>query len=215
MNIVITGTSRGIGLELCKQAKGNLILAVARQPQESAELEAVGVQTLAVDLRDAEAPAKIAAVVKNWGSLDLLINNAGVYKGDETAEDFLTTFHVNCVAPFLVTKALLPALQRSGAPKVVNITSKMGSITDNTSGGSYSYRASKAALNMINKTLAADNPWLTAIVVHPGWVQTDMGGMGAPVQLKDSATGIWSLIQKLKRADTGRFFDYRGESIPW
>jgi NAD(P)-dependent dehydrogenase (short-subunit alcohol dehydrogenase family) len=214
MNIVITGTSRGIGLELTKQAasKGHQILAVARNTEAVAGLK---VKTLALDVRDAEAAAKIAAAVADWPHVDIVINNAGVYRQDRTAEDFLETYHVNCVAPYMISKALLPALKKAPSPKLVQITSKMGSIADNTSGGSYSYRSSKAALNMINKNFSIENEWLTAIVVHPGWVQTEMGGVGAPTPVTESAQGIWHLIHKAKSADSGEFFDYQGEAVPW
>ena len=95
------------------------------------------------------------------------------------------------------------------------MTSMMGSIADNTSGGSYAYRASKAALNMINKSLSVDNSWLTTVVVHPGWVKTDMGGAGAPVEPRASALGIWKLVRGLKMKDSGHFFDFHGKELPW
>lgn len=97
----------------------------------------------------------------------------------------------------------------------MNITSKMGSIADNASGGYYAYRASKTALNMINKSLSVDQPWLTSVVVHPGWVQTDMGGAQAPLPVTESAKGIWALALELRPEDSGRFLDYRGTEIPW
>src|SRR4051812_27175576 len=107
MNIVITGTSRGIGLELCRQAGGaHKILAVARQPGRSSELSQLPVQTLALELTDPEAPGRVAAALKDWSHVDLLINNAGVYKTDLSAEDFLSSFHVNSVVPFFMTKAV-------------------------------------------------------------------------------------------------------------
>ena len=91
----------------------------------------------------------------------------------------------------------------------------MGSIDDNSSGGYYAYRSSKAALNMLNKSLAMDNPWLTTIVVHPGWVKTDMGGSQAPLTVEESTEGIWKLIKSKGPADSGKFFDYRGQILKW
>ena len=221
MKIVITGTSRGIGLELTRQAlqRGDSVIAVARKPESSKGLTELKsefgekLQLLAVDVTAEEAPHKIAEVVGK--DLDVLINNAGVLLNGESSKDFMETFRVNSVAPFLLTKALLPALKNSSQPKVVQITSKMGSIDDNNSGGYYAYRASKTALNMINKCIAADNPWLTTIVVHPGWVKTDMGGQAAPTQPDRSAKGIWEVTLNLKPAQSGMFFEFTGKEIAW
>jgi NAD(P)-dependent dehydrogenase (short-subunit alcohol dehydrogenase family) len=223
MNVIITGASRGIGLKLTKLAleHGDQVLAVARKPAESpglAELlkkHAKNLEVLAADLTDPETPQKISATVTAWPQVDVLINNAGVYRKGETLDDFLNSFHVNSVAPFLLCKALLPKLRKAGAAKVAHVTSLMGSIADNSSGGSYAYRSSKTALNMINKCLAVENEWLTTIVVHPGWVKTDMGGSGAPVEPEESASGIWKVVHGLKKSDTGSFFDFRGKSLPW
>jgi NAD(P)-dependent dehydrogenase (short-subunit alcohol dehydrogenase family) len=127
----------------------------------------------------------------------------------------MASFAVNSVAPFEVTQALLPLLRKSSRPRVAHITSRMGSIADNGSGGYYAYRASKTALNMINMSLARDHAWLTTVVVHPGWVRTQMGGAEAPVEPQSSASGIWRLIEGLGRTDSGRFFDYTGNELPW
>lgn len=221
MKIAITGTSRGIGLELTRQAlqRGDTVIAIARKPESSKGLVELKsefsekLQLLAVDVAAEDAPQKIAEVVGK--DLDLLINNAGIFLDGESASDFMQSFQVNSVAPFLLTKALLPALQNSSQPKVIQITSKMGSIDDNDSGGYYAYRASKTALNMINKSLSADNPWLTTIVIHPGWVKTDMGGQSAPTLPERSAKGIWDVALNLKSAQTGMFFEFTGKEIAW
>lgn len=221
MKILITGTSRGIGLELTRQAlqRGDTVIAVVRTPERSEGLTDLKkrypdqLQLLAVDVTSEEAPGKIANAAGK--SLDLLINNAGVLLDGESIHDFMESFRVNAVAPFALTKALLPALKNSSAPKVVQITSKMGSIDDNESGGHCAYRTSKTALNMINKCLAIENPWLTTIVVHPGWVKTDMGGQAAPTLPVTSATGIWNVILGLKPEQTGKFFEFTGQEIAW
>lgn len=219
MNIVITGAARGIGLELSKIALATTdarVLAVARTP--SPALKALADKNLAIagaEMTDPKCGDKIAAACADWPHIDVLINNAGMYAKGVSADDFIESFRVNSIAPFLITSALLPKLKKSPAAKVVQITSKMGSIQDNSSGGYEPYRASKAALNIINKSLAVDNPWLTTIVMHPGWVRTDMGGSNAPVEPIDSAKGIWKVLQGLKSGDTGKFFDFRGEHIPW
>jgi NAD(P)-dependent dehydrogenase (short-subunit alcohol dehydrogenase family) len=221
MNIVITGASRGIGLELARQAlqKGHTVFAVARQPQASAELQTLkeksgtALQLFEADLENDAAPSQIAAAVA-WTQVDLLINNAGVYAKGETTEDFLNSFRINSVAPYQVTRALLPKLKKAQTPKVVQITSLMGSIEDNQSGGSAAYRASKSALNMLNKTLSIDEPEVTMIVVHPGWVQTRMGGKSATT-VEESASGIWKVIDRITLKDTGAFFDFEGDRLPW
>lgn len=202
MKILITGTSRGIGQGLVQIAKkaGNDVIAVDRKT---------------VDLRSPEAAARIAELVKPWGSLDLLINNAGIFRKDASREDFAESFLVNSIVPFEITQALLPYLKKSQSPRVVQVTSKMGSIEDATSGGYYAYRSSKTALNMINKCLATDNPWLTTVVVHPGWVKTDMGGAQAPTSVDESTRGIWKLIEKLGTEKSGHFFDFESKEIPW
>ncbi|MBX3020031.1 MAG: SDR family oxidoreductase [Bdellovibrionales bacterium] len=223
MHIVITGTSRGIGLELTRQAldKKHTVLAVARQPEESKGLKELKaehgerLQLLAVELTHPEAPAKIQAAVRTWPQVDLLVNNAGILEQSTSTETFLKSFHINSVVPFQVTTALLPALRKSRQAKAVHVTSMMGSIEDNGSGGYYAYRSSKAALNMINKSLAIDNEWLNTIVIHPGWVQTDMGGKGATTPASESAAGIWKVIEGLTTEDSGAFFDFRGKRLPW
>lgn len=169
----LRGAGRGIGLELVRQAieRGHSVLAVARS---SKNLPA-GVKVVETDLTETGAAEKITETAAAMGHVDVLINS----------------FHINSVVPFQVTKALRPLLRKSGNPKVVQMTSLMGSIADNGSGGYYSYRASKAALNMINKSLAKDYDWLTTVVVHPGWVKTDMGGPEAPTEVRESAAGIF------------------------
>lgn len=223
MRVVITGCSRGLGLELARIAlgAGHQVLAVARDPHASAGLAALSagsgtrLQVVGADLIDPAAPAVIAAALSDWEAVDLLVNNAGILLETARREDFLTSFAVNTVAPFEVTQALLPLLRKSANPRVIHLTSKMGSISDNVAGGHYAYRASKAALNMINRSLARDHGWLTAVVVHPGWAQTDMGGPQATVPIAVSVQGIWRLAESAQLEDSGRFFDYQGRELPW
>jgi len=223
MKIVITGVSRGIGLELTRAAlaAGHEVLAVARQPESSVELTGLQGQygdrlkVLAADLKDAGAASRIAAATAGWNAVDLLLNNAGILRNTDTREDFIDTFAVNTIAPFELTQALLPQLRKSAHARVVHVSSKMGSIADNGYGGHYSYRASKAALNMINMSLARDHDWLTAVVIHPGWVKTSLGGPDAPTSVEESAQGVWRVASGLKPKDSGRFYDYQGNQLPW
>jgi NAD(P)-dependent dehydrogenase (short-subunit alcohol dehydrogenase family) len=223
MKVIVTGASRGIGLELTRIAlrQGHEVLAVARNPEASTALGELAGEFRAqlrvhpADLRDAGAAASISAATQDWLLIDLLFNNAGILLEGDTRADFLESFLVNAVAPFEVVRSVLPRLKLSANPRVVNLTSRMGSISDNSSGGHYSYRASKAALNMINRSLARDHSWLSTIVVHPGWAKTRMGGEGALVEATESASGIWRLAQGLTREQSGRFYDYLGRDLPW
>lgn len=223
MNIVITGTSRGIGLELTRQAleKGHQVLAIARDVQKTSALQELKtafskqLQLASVDLAHPELKEKIEAAASSFDSIDVLINNAGIYRQTESLDDFMESFRVNSVVPLQVTRALQPRLKKARQPKVIQITSLMGSIADNQSGGSTAYRASKTALNMITKSLAIEEKWLTLAVIHPGWVQTDMGGKEAPTSVTESATGIWKVIEGLKPAQSGSFYDFEGDLLPW
>jgi NAD(P)-dependent dehydrogenase (short-subunit alcohol dehydrogenase family) len=224
MNVVITGASRGIGLALSRLVleAGHELLAVARSPSASPGLSELAarfgarLRLLAGDVQESGIAASIAvAAAARWEAVDLLVNNAGILRQGTQREDFMSSFAVNSVAPFEVTQALLPLLRKSANPRVAHLTSWMGSITDNSSGGYYAYRASKAALNMINKSLARDHAWLATAVVHPGWVRTDMGGAEAPLDPQSSASGIWQQIERLQHRDSGRFFDYLGNELPW
>lgn len=221
-NIVITGTSQGIGLELVKKAlqEGHKVLAVARPSTHLQELKSLvdshvaNLHILEVDLKDSDANDKISAATDSWDSIDVLINNAGIYRPDETRENFLETFETNSVIPFFLTKSLVPKLKKSSAPKAVFISSLMGSIQDNTSGGSHSYRASKSALNMIVKGLSVEERKIGFLLLHPGWVKTNMGGDNAPLSPVDSARGLWKQISDLKEGAL-QYKDYQGNILPW
>jgi NAD(P)-dependent dehydrogenase (short-subunit alcohol dehydrogenase family) len=223
MNIAITGTSRGIGLELLKQAlvRGDHVMAFARTPNEVPELSALQetfrnqLEISTLDVTQDESPERAAEAISAWTHLDIFINNAGVYRKGESADDFIDSFRVNSVAPYLITQSLFPKLKASSNPKSIQISSLMGSIEDNASGGSITYRASKAALNMITKTLALDEKWLTTGIIHPGWVQTRMGGLEASLTPTESVRGIWQVIQKLTLHESGSFYNYDGSRLPW
>lgn len=224
MNIVITGASKGIGLELCRIAlqNGNQVCAVARTASKSEGLKKLSadfnlkLKLVDLDVTTSDADKKISNAIQDWSSIDVLINNAGILESADTEDSLMKSFRTNSVAPYLLTSALLPKLKTSAKPIATQITSRMGSIQDTSSGGHCGYRASKAALNMLNKCLAVENPWLTAIVVHPGWVKTDMGGSAAPVEPVNSAKGIWTVIDNAKKnSSSGQFFDYQGKSLPW
>jgi NAD(P)-dependent dehydrogenase (short-subunit alcohol dehydrogenase family) len=223
MNAFITGVSRGIGLGLTRKAieQGFRVFGVARHPEDSKELTELRhqypekLEILKLDLRDDQASHLIQKAIRHYPHFDLLINNAGIYEKGESKEEFLRSFEVNSYLPLMITQSLLPKLKNAKAPKAIHLSSMMGSITDNNSGGSYAYRSSKSALNMINKSLSIDFPWLTTIVVHPGWVQTRMGGVGATTSVQESTNGLWKVIEKIEKSESGQFIDFQGRQLAW
>lgn len=222
MYVIITGASRGIGLELTRQAlmRDHHVLAIARKPLDSVDLMELKenyskLEILSLDLSVNDAGAQILNAVKSWPCLDVIINNAGIYLEDDSQENFEKSFLINSIKPLFITKSLLPKLKDSRRPLNLAISSMMGSITDNHSGGSYSYRSSKCALNMIYRCLSIDESWLISLVVHPGWVKTRMGGDSAPLEPKESAEGIWKIVETASLAQSGSFLQYQGMTLPW
>ncbi len=225
--VVITGGSRGIGLELARQAaqKGMRVIAGVRSPAKAAALkDAVGSrgEVLELDVTSDKSVRAFADQLRTrLKSIDILINNAGIYldasAGIENIESsmILETLNANSAGPVRVTQALLPFLRAASAPKVATISSLMGSMTDNTSGGAYAYRMSKAAVNMFVRSFAADEKEIIAITLHPGWVKTEMGGAGAPLEPARSAEGLWTVIQSCTQGDSGKFFNHAGRELPW
>jgi len=227
--VFITGTTRGIGLELVRQFldAGSKVFAAARNPDSDAlqSLKAAHgdqLQVLALDVTDSVQIAKIAATLAGQ-PLNLLINNAGLFqsRSDDaeslSPETWLQEFHVNAIAPFMVTRALRGNLAAADNALVAMISSKMGSMADNTSGGAYSYRSSKAALNAVTVSLASDlaDDGTRVVALHPGWVRTDMGGDSAPVEAPASASGLKKVMLGIDATQNGGFFDYTGAPIPW
>lgn len=225
MRIVITGANRGIGLELTRQclARGDTVVATARDPEAARELKSLTTSALTILPCDVGDDASVRAfAAKVGGSVDALINNAGVM-GSMTSlanldsADVLNTYSINALGPLRVTAALLPQLRQSKVKKVLNVTSGMGSIADNTSGGAYGYRMSKAALNMGARSMAIDlkPDGISVAVINPGWVQTDMGGSNAPTDVVTSVKGILAQLDALSSARSGEFLDYGDKHWPW
>jgi len=228
-NVLITGASRGIGFALARQylAEGSRVIATARntggddllalQQQYRDQIE-----LLTLDVTSAKAIALIQTTLDKQ-PLHLLINNAGLYTSGDDGMDtqdrdtWLNEIRVNTIAPFMVTRALRPNLAATGCAKVAMISSKMGSLSENRTGGAYSYRSSKAALNAVTRSLAHDLACnsIAVVALHPGWVRTDMGGPKAPLDTTASAIGLKYLLDKVGPDDSGKFFDYTGVQIPW
>ena len=225
--VLITGANRGLGLkfaELYAQKKFN-VLATCRTPHNADGLLELAdknnqISVLPLDVGIYEEVENLAETIKA-SPIDILINNAGIWRsstlGSINREAWLESFTINSIAPYEVTQALLPNIKKGSLKKVVSITSKMGSIDDNTSGSSYIYRSSKSALNMVMRSLQHDlsSYGIATLTLHPGWVQTDMGGMNALINDEQSVSGMINVIDKLNIENTGRFIDYDGKPISW
>jgi NAD(P)-dependent dehydrogenase (short-subunit alcohol dehydrogenase family) len=216
---LITGANRGIGLALCRllAARGDRVIAVCRS--SSPELESLGVRIEAG--LDVTSDASVAGLDERLGDteLDLLVNNAGIMT-HESLEDLdfdriREQLEINSLGPLRVTAALLDRF-RTGA-KIAFITSRMSSLTDNTSGGDYGYRMSKVALNMAAVSLARDLAarQIAVAVLHPGWVRTSMTGGQGQLDPDDSATGLLARIDALTQATSGGFWHVNGDRLPW
>ena len=223
--VLITGANRGIGLEFVRSyaADGWVVHACCRYPDKAKELKAIknSVLTHRLDVTDGLQVAGLARELAET-PIDLLINNAGIYGprtgfGETDYDDWLEVFKVNSQAPLRMVERFVEHIAKSDRKLVANISSRMGSIGENSSGGSYVYRSSKAALNMVTKSLSLDlaGRGITVVSFHPGWVQTDMGGSGATITAVESVKGMRKVIAGLSQKDNGGFFNYDGTPIAW
>ncbi len=217
---VVTGANRGIGLELCRGLKRQGARVVAACRQASDALRELGLKVVeGVDLTEPDGIQALVDALEDISSLDCLINNAGILRRDGLDRmDFEAVqrqFAVNALGPLRVTMALRSRLGEGS--KVIMITSRMGSIADNTSGGYYGYRMSKAALNMASVCLAHDlRPKGVAVgIIHPGYVRTDMTGHQGHVDPGDSARQILERIEELTLETSGVFWHANGQRLPW
>lgn len=229
--VLVTGANRGLGLEFCRQyaAEGWRVIAACRQPGAAAELKALAerfsqLQIEALDVADFAQVDALAAKLADE-SLDVLLNNAGVY-GDKAGRGFgnldyrawSDNWAVNTMAPIKLAEAFLPQLERGEQKLIVAVSSLMGSMTDNTSGGSLLYRSSKAGLNAAMKSLSLDlRPRsIGVLILHPGWVKTDMGGENALIGVEDSVSGMRRRIEEFTLAQSGCFVRFDdGRQIAW
>jgi NAD(P)-dependent dehydrogenase (short-subunit alcohol dehydrogenase family) len=226
---LITGANRGIGLEHARQLLERTwtITAAVRDPDRATELKALDpgdgrLRILKYDASDLEAAEALKAQVE--GPIDILFANAGVM-GPKTqddyrtaaSEDFLDVVRINTVAPLALAGAFADQVAASQMKVIALQSSRMGSITDNDSGGRYIYRASKAALNAVGKSLSVDlkDKGVTVLILHPGWVRTDMGGPKGLLTVKECVDGQLDLIARANPAMNGRFFHSNGQDLPW
>lgn len=221
--VLITGANRGIGLELARQysTAGWHVIATARRPEAATELRTAGVDIMQLDVTD---QASVDTLAKDLAGrpIDILINNAGVQSlmwtlAEIEISEIERLLAVNALGPIRVTRALLPNLRSGELRKIVNVTSNLSSIAGNTDGGFYGYRESKAALNMFTRSVAAElgREGFICIVLHPGWVKTDMGGASAPLDVRDSVLGMRGVIEDLESADNGTFWTHAGDQMAW
>jgi NAD(P)-dependent dehydrogenase (short-subunit alcohol dehydrogenase family) len=225
--ILVTGANRGIGLELVRQyaSDGANIIACCRKPAEAKDLDALAksgnVRVMALDVGDAWSATALAQALRGE-AIDILINNAGVFGPEKQSasqsdcDGFSHTFRINSIGPLIVSQALRDNLVRGHDKKLIVLTSKMGSISDSST-GALAYRASKAAVNMIMHVLARD--WaadgILVGILHPGWVKTDMGGPSALITPEESVRGLRARIAELTPQTSGHYLDYRGKEIAW
>ncbi len=228
--VLITGANRGLGLEFTRQyaADGWQVFAACRVPDAATDLQALAaesggrIRVLEMDVTDTSSVRKAAAGLQGE-AIDLLLNNAGVggppgqRLGSLDYAAWAKVLDANTLGPMRVTEAFLENVARSSDKRIVTITSGMGSIEDNTSGGRYAYRSSKAAVNMVMKSLAVDLAprGIACVVMNPGWVRTDMGGSGGKLSPAESIKAMRSVIAALKPDDSGKFFNYSGTPYPW
>jgi len=223
---LITGANRGLGLEFARQyaADGWRVIATCRRPDKAEELAAIGgeIQIHALDVTDF---ARVEALAKQLAgvTIDLLINNAGIYGPRVVPYDkvdygaWAEVVRADTMSPLKVSAVFLDNVARAKGGKIVTLTSKMGSMGDNTSGGSYIYCSAKAGLNAVMRSLSIDvhDKGIIVTVLHPGWVRTDMGGAGALIDTFESVAGMRQVISGLTIQDSGRFYNYDGAELPW
>jgi|SRR5688572_30562506 NAD(P)-dependent dehydrogenase (short-subunit alcohol dehydrogenase family) len=229
-SVLVTGANRGLGLEFVRQyaQAGWKTYAACRSPKSAKELKALQNQhagritVLSLDVTDA-ASIRTAAATLRGEPIDLLLNNAGV--GSPPAQKigsfdyaaWAKVLDANVLGPARMVEAFVENVATGRDKRIVTVTSRMGSIADNSSGGSYAYRSSKAGVNAAMKSFAIDLAprGITCVVVHPGWVRTDMGGAGGKLAPAESVKSLRALIAELSPADSGKFFNVDGEELPW
>lgn len=225
--ILITGANRGLGLEFAKQFKaaGHTIIGACREPllKDAAELRSIASRVVACDIADQSSVDAMAKELKGM-PIDILINNGALPPDSGTLAELdmarvEQVVAVNGVAPIRVTQALLPNLKLGSRKLIVSISSDLGSIAGVTkdSVGYYAYRAGKAALNMLNACIGHElgSKGFTCITLHPGWVQTRMGGKEAPLDPPTSVAGMIRVIEKATPSQSGAFLDHQGHTRPW
>lgn len=228
-HIFVSGAGRGIGLSLVEHLlhKGHHVWATYRKPDRASALLRLDEMNnhLTIAQLDVTDEQQLAKLVIDWKEVrfDWIINNAGIYGPKEvtfqtvTTEAWLDVLRTNTIAPYQVSKAFYPNLIKSSERKLVFISSKMGSIADNKTGGAYIYRSSKAALNQVIKSLSIDliADEVCVLALHPGWVKTAMGGENGDISVDVSVTGLITVIECADLEASGQLWNYNGQLLPW
>ncbi|MEZ9159125.1 SDR family oxidoreductase [Vibrio lentus] len=225
--IFITGANRGIGLSLARHYinDSHTVYATYRDASTAQELLALAnennnLSCIQLDITDYQSVNELPSKLE---SIDILINNAGYYGpkgyglGNTDVEEWRRVFEINTIAPLKLVESLLPLLTKSSIKKIACLSSRVGSMSENTSGGGYIYRSSKAALNSVVKSLSNDltDNGFTVLALHPGWVQTEMGGPNALIDTETSAQGLVTVIESSNTEVSGHFFNFDGSEIDW
>lgn len=228
-NLLITGANRGLGLTMVKRYlnDGWNVTACCRDPESASELTALlplyeALSVFQLDVTDYNAVNELAQSLQGE-PIDLLINNAGYYGpkgtsiGETAVDEWRKVFEINSIAPLKLLEAFKHGLSLADGSCFAVLSSKMGSMSDNSSGGAYIYRSSKAAVNAVVKSLSVDlsGEGIKIVSLHPGWVRTEMGGPNGLIDTDESVNGLKAVLDGLKMEDTGKFFDYNGQEIPW
>ena len=228
-NVLITGANRGLGLGFVKSflAKNINVICTTRNISGSKDLLECkkkypnNLEILELDLLEENSENTLSDLLSDK-PVDIFTNNAGVGNSNQrfgvvSSKPWLELLKVNLIAPLTVTQAIIENIKKGSDKKIYFLSSQLGSIGDNTSGGMYIYRSSKAALNQVVKSLSVDlKPiGITVISLHPGWVKTDMGGPNAPVSIDESVKGMMKVIDATDIGNTGTFLNYDGKELPW
>ncbi len=228
--VLITGANRGLGLEFCRQYAEQdwHVIACSRNPDDAFDLNNLASRHPNIQLEqlDVSALEQIDALSRKLAglSIDVLINNAGIYADNKSNslghfdyQAWTNSLLINTQAPVKMTEAFLPHIKKSDKKLIVAISSLMGSVADNDSGGSIFYRSSKAALNAAMKSVAIElkNQSVGVLIFHPGWVKTDMGGPDALINAEQSVAGMRALIANFSLDQSGSFVKYDGTPMPW
>jgi NAD(P)-dependent dehydrogenase (short-subunit alcohol dehydrogenase family) len=223
-SIVVTGVNRGLGREFARQlaAEGHRVIGTVRHPDAAGDLREPGLTIERLDLADEGSVAAFARRLDR-APIDTLILNAAIGGDGPTleglsVEELEANYRVNAIGPIRLIQALLPNLRAAATKQVIGVSSTAGSVSTNeTRGGWYAYRASKAALNQLFRTMALElrPDGFTCALLSPGWVRTDMGGPRATLSAEESVAGMIAVLNRLTPADNNRFLDYRGQPVPW
>ena len=228
-NVLITGANRGLGLGFVKSflAKNVNVICTTRNIPGSKELLECkkkypkNLQILELDLLGENSENSLSDLLSDK-PIDIFINNAGVGNSNQrfgvvSSKPWVEVLKVNLIAPLTVTQSIIENIKKSSDKKIYFLSSQLGSIEDNTSGGMYIYRSSKTALNQVVKSLSVDlKPMgITVISLHPGWVKTDMGGPNAPISIDESIKGMMKVIDATDIRNTGTFLNFDGQGLPW